>query len=167
MHQEGVFGLFFYNRFEGHVLSHRDCDITQEVSQVYFCRWSLPMSSSSLQSRLINMHLHRIRVINCSWLILAQLKEMAAQHWDVMLAHIRCLKLRLNLEKSVLYPTRTIFLGVLWHLATMQQLSPVWVDSILAAMHGISLSQDSSVLKNARTHGSNICRQDCVSQYGL
>lgn len=64
MHQEGVFELFFYNRFEGHVLSHRDCDITQEVSQVCFCRWSLPMSSSSLQSSLINMHLHRIQVMN-------------------------------------------------------------------------------------------------------
>ncbi len=71
-----------------------------------------------------------------NWLILAQSEQMAVYHWDVVLAHMKVLELRLNAKKSVLSPARrTTYLGVVWDLTTMQTLMlPVQIESILTAV---------------------------------
>ena len=82
-----------------------------------------------MDASLAPLRLQGIRILNYidDWLILAQSKELAIQHRDVVLRHLRCLGLRLNVKKSSLTPLqRTTFLGVEWDSVTMRgQLSPV------------------------------------------
>ncbi|KAI2665856.1 Transposon Ty3-G Gag-Pol polyprotein [Labeo rohita] len=79
-----------------------------------------------------------IRILNYidDWLILAQSEQVAVQHQDVVLAHMKELGLRLNAKKSVLSPLqRTTYLGVVWDSTTMQAcLSPARIESILTAV---------------------------------
>ncbi len=71
---------------------------------------------------------------------------MAVRHWDVVLAHMKELGLRLNAKKSVLSPLqRTTYLGVVWDSTTMQaRLSPARIESILTMVRrvreGLSLT---------------------------
>ncbi len=67
-----------------------------------------------IDAALAPLRLQGIRVLNYidDWLILAQSREMAVRHRDVILGHIRSLRLRLNTKKIVLSPAqRTTFLG--------------------------------------------------------
>ncbi len=55
------------------------------------------------------------------WLIQAQSHQLAVQHRDVVLAHMKKLGLRLNAKKSVLsLLQRTTFLGEAWDSTSMQ-----------------------------------------------
>ncbi|KAL0177259.1 hypothetical protein M9458_026153, partial [Cirrhinus mrigala] len=81
-----------------------------------------------VDAALVPLHLQGIRILNYinDWLILAESESSAAQHRDVVLAHMKTLGLRLNAKKSVLSPLqRTTYLGVVWDSTTMQaRLSP-------------------------------------------
>ncbi|KAL0161323.1 hypothetical protein M9458_045048, partial [Cirrhinus mrigala] len=66
-----------------------------------------------------------IRILNNidDWLILAKTEQIAVQHRDVVLAHMRELGLRLNAKK------KTTYLGVVWDSTTMQaRLSPARIE---------------------------------------
>ncbi|CAM4622583.1 unnamed protein product [Leuciscus chuanchicus] len=96
-------------------------------------------------TKCVDAALQGIRIMNYidDWLILAQSHQLAVQHRDVVLAHMKELGLRLNAKKSVLSPLqRTTFLGVVWDSVSMQaRLSPPGVDSILAAVKSVKLCQ--------------------------
>ncbi len=89
-----------------------------------------------LDAALAPLRLQGIRILNYidDWLIIAQSEQLAVWHWDVILAHMKDLELRLNAKKSVLPPVqRTTYLGVVWDSTTMQAyLSPAHIESILA-----------------------------------
>ncbi|KAL0147294.1 hypothetical protein M9458_057396 [Cirrhinus mrigala] len=91
-----------------------------------------------VDAALAPLRLRGIRILNYidDWLILAQSEVVAAQHRDVVLAHMKELGLRLNAKKSVLSPSqRTTYLGVVWDSTTMRaRLSPARIESILAAV---------------------------------
>ncbi|XDV15176.1 hypothetical protein PO909_015306 [Leuciscus waleckii] len=98
-----------------------------------------------VDAALAPRRLQGIRIMNYidDWLILAHSHQLAVQHRDVVLAHMKELGLRLNAKKSVLSPLqRTTFLGVVWDSVSMQaRLSPPRVDSILAAEKSVKLGQ--------------------------
>ncbi|KAI2664245.1 Transposon Ty3-G Gag-Pol polyprotein [Labeo rohita] len=91
-----------------------------------------------VDAALALLRLRGIRILNYidDWLILAQSEQVAAQHRDVVLAHMKELGLRLNAKKSVLSPSqRTTYLGMVWDSTTMRaRLSPARIESILAAV---------------------------------
>ncbi|KAI2645233.1 Transposon Ty3-G Gag-Pol polyprotein [Labeo rohita] len=91
-----------------------------------------------VDAALAPLRLRGICILNYidDWLILAQSEQLAAQHRDVVLAHVKELGLRLNAKKSMLSPSqRTTYLGVVWDSTTMQaRLSPARIESILAAV---------------------------------
>ncbi len=101
-----------------------------------------------VDAALAPLRLQGIRILNCivGWLILAQSEQLAIQHRDVVLAHMKELGLRLNTKKSVLSPLqRTTYLGMVWDSTTMQaRMSPARIESILT-----SVSQSSLSLHNA------------------
>ncbi len=116
-----------------------------------------------MDAALAPLRLQGIRILNYidDWLILAQTQELVLRHWDVVLAHLESLGLRLNAKKSVLSPAqRTTYLGVVWNSVTMQaQLSPACVKSILNALKNIKLGQRiycSLPSEGSRSHGSCI-----------
>ncbi len=90
-----------------------------------------------------------------NWLILAQSEQMAVYHWDVVLAHMKVLGLRLNAKKSLLSPARrTTYLGVVWDLTTMQTLmSPAQIESILTAVSRVRGGQSLTVKRFQRLLG--------------
>ncbi|CAM4528872.1 unnamed protein product [Leuciscus chuanchicus] len=98
-----------------------------------------------VDAALAPLRLQGIRIMNYidDWLIIAQSHQLAVQHRDVVLAHMKELGLRLNAKKSVLSPLqRTTFLGVVWDSVSMQaRLSPPRIDSILAAVESVKLGQ--------------------------
>jgi hypothetical protein len=110
-----------------------------------------------MDAALAPLRLEGIRVLNYidDWLILAQSRELAIRHRDVVLAHIQSLGLRLNTKKSVLTPAqRTTFLGVVWDSVTMQaQLSPARIESILTSVSRIKLGQAVTVKHFQRVLG--------------
>ncbi len=57
-----------------------------------------------MDAALAPLRLQGIRILNYidDWLVLAQSERVAAQHRDVVLAHLKVLVLRLNAKKSVL-----------------------------------------------------------------
>ncbi len=59
-----------------------------------------------VDAALAPLRLQGIRILNYinDWLILAQSEHMAVRHRDVILAHLKELRLRLNAKKSVLSP---------------------------------------------------------------
>ncbi|KAI2665252.1 Transposon Ty3-G Gag-Pol polyprotein [Labeo rohita] len=76
-----------------------------------------------VDAALAPLRLQGICVLNYidDWLILAQSEQVAAQHRDVVLTHMKELGLRLNAKKSVLSPSqRTTYLGVVWDSTTMR-----------------------------------------------
>ncbi len=91
-----------------------------------------------MDAALAPLQLQGIRILNYidDRMILAQSEQMAVQHRDVVLAHMKELGLRLIAKKSVLSPLqRTNYLGVVWDSTTMQaRLSPARIDSILTAV---------------------------------
>ncbi len=99
----------------------------------FHMREHLRVSSPLTRLRLQGIHI--LNYIN-DWLILAQWKQMAVRHRDVILAHMNELGLRLNGKKNVLSPLqRTTYLGVVWDSTTMlAHLSPARIESILTAM---------------------------------
>ena len=102
-----------------------------------------------MDAALAPLRLQGIRVLNYidDWLILAKSYDMAVRHRDVVLAHIRCLGLRLNTKKSVSTPSqRTMFLGVVWDSTTMRaQMSPARVGSIQAMVSRVKLGHNLTV----------------------
>ncbi len=110
-----------------------------------------------MDAALAPLRLQGIRVLNYidDWLILAQSREMAVRHRDVVLGHIRSLGLRLNTKKSVLSPAqRTTFLGVVWDSTTMwAQLSPACIESILVKVSRIKLGHAITVKQFQRLLG--------------
>ncbi len=81
-----------------------------------------------MDAALVPLRLQGVRLLYYidDLLILAQSREIAVWHRDVILGHIWCLGLRLNTKNSVLSPFQRIkFLGVVWDSTTMRaQLSP-------------------------------------------
>ncbi len=73
--------------------------------------------------------------------------EMVAQHRSVILAHMRCLRLRLNSKKGVLSPLqRTTFLPVVWD-SNQHQLNSVGTSvSCLYSVDSLSHKQDPRIL---------------------
>ncbi|XP_032363307.1 uncharacterized protein LOC116675969 [Etheostoma spectabile] len=110
-----------------------------------------------MDAALAPLRLQGIRVLNYidDWLILAQSRELAVRHRDVVLAHLLRLGLRLNEGKSVLAPAqRTVFLGVVWDSLTMlARLSPARVESLLAAVKGVRLGHAITVKHFQRVLG--------------
>ncbi|KAL0183550.1 hypothetical protein M9458_019246, partial [Cirrhinus mrigala] len=102
-----------------------------------------------VDAALAPLRLQGIRILNYidDWLILAQSERLAAQHRDVVLAHMKELGLRLNAKKSVLSPLqRTTYLGVVWDSTTMQaRLSPARIESILAAVRRVKVGRSLTV----------------------
>ncbi len=94
-----------------------------------------------MDAALAPLQLQGIRILNYidDRMILAQSEQMAVQHRDVVLAHMKELGLRLIAKKSVLSPLqRTNYLGVVWDSTTMQaRLSPARIDSILTAVRRV------------------------------
>ncbi len=78
-----------------------DWFVTIDLKDAYFHISILPT-----HRKLAPLHLQGIRILNYigNWLILAQSEQMAVQHRDVVLAHMKVLRLRLNAKKSVLSP---------------------------------------------------------------
>ncbi|KAI2661618.1 Transposon Ty3-G Gag-Pol polyprotein [Labeo rohita] len=102
-----------------------------------------------VDAALAPLRLQGIRILNYidDWLILAQSEQVAAQHRDAVLAHMKELGLRLNAKKSVLSPLqRTTYLGVVWDSTTMQaRLSPARIESILAAVRRVRIGRSLTV----------------------
>ncbi|KAI2667130.1 Transposon Ty3-G Gag-Pol polyprotein [Labeo rohita] len=102
-----------------------------------------------VDAALAPLRLQGIRILNYidDWLILAQSEKLAAQHRDVVLAHMKELGLRLNAKKSVLSPLqRTTYLGVVWDSTTMQaRLSPARIESIFAAVRRVKVGRSLTV----------------------
>lgn len=119
-----IWGLVYHNRSKRCILPYTHHLWTQEIPQVCFWGRSFPISCSSFQLSFVTFTKHMdaalappqlqgIRKINYidDWLILS--KEMAVRHWDIVLAHIRCLGLRFNNKTTVLSTLqRTAFLGL-------------------------------------------------------
>ncbi|KAL0151133.1 hypothetical protein M9458_053646 [Cirrhinus mrigala] len=113
-----------------------------EAYQYWVLPFGLALSprtfTKCVDAALAPLRLRGIRILNYidDWLILAQLEVVAAQHRDVVLAHMKELGLRLNAKKSVLSPSQgTTYLGVVWDSTTMRaRLSPARIESILAAV---------------------------------
>ncbi len=103
------------------------------------------------------LRLQSIRILNYIdvWLILTQSEQMAAQHRDVVLAHMKVLGLRLNAKNSVLSPAlRTTYLGVVWDSTTMQaRTSPARIESILTAVARVRAGQSLTVKRVQRPLG--------------
>ncbi len=80
---------------------------------------------------------------------------MAAQHRDVVLAHMKVLGLRLNAKKSVLSPLqRTTYLGVVWDSTRMQAcMSPARIESILTEVRRVKDGQSLTVKQFQRLLG--------------
>ncbi len=81
------------------------------------------------------------------WLILAHSRELVSHHRDIVLHHIRSLGLRMNAEKSVLFPSQqTVFLGV--HLDSVQmqaRLAPARISNFAACLARFKLGHHVSV----------------------
>ncbi|KAL0164212.1 hypothetical protein M9458_039965, partial [Cirrhinus mrigala] len=110
-----------------------------------------------VDAALAPLRLRGIRILNYidDWLILAQSEQVAAQHGDVVLAHMKELGLRLNAKKSVLSPLqRTTYLGMVWDSTTMQaRLSPARIESILTAVTRVKEGQSLTVKQFQRLLG--------------
>ncbi|KAL0199203.1 hypothetical protein M9458_007743, partial [Cirrhinus mrigala] len=110
-----------------------------------------------VDAALAPLRLRGIRILNYidDWLILAQSEHMAAQHRDVVLAHMKELGLRLNAKKSVLSPLQiTTYLGVVWDSTTMQaHLSPARIESILTAVTRVKEGRSLTVKQFQRLLG--------------
>ncbi len=106
---------------------------------------------------LAPLRLQGVRILNYidDWLILAQSERRAAQHRDVVLAHMKVLGLRLNPKKSVLSPLqRTTYLGVVWDSTTMQaRMSPARIESILTTVRRVKEGQSLTVKQFQRLLG--------------
>ncbi len=160
-----VRGLVCHNRSKRHILLYLHPSHSQGVPEVCFRGQSLPISGSSLRlalsprtfTKLAPLRLQGIRMLNYidDWLILAQSEQMAAQHQDVVLAHMKVLGLRLNAKKSVLSPLqRTTYLGVVWDSTTMQaRMSPARIESILTAVRRVKEGQSLTVKQFQRMLG--------------
>ncbi len=103
------------------------------------------------------LRLQGVRILNYidDWLILAQSERRAAQHRDVVLAHMKVLGLRLNPKKSVLSPLqRNTYLGVVWDSTTMQaRMSPARIESILTTVRRVKEGQSLTVKQFQRLLG--------------
>ncbi len=99
-----------------------------------------------VDAALAPLRLQGIRILNYidDWLILALSEQVAAQHRDVVLAHMKLLGLRL---KSMLSPLqRTTYLGVVWDSTRMQaRMSPARIESILTEVRRVKEGQSLTV----------------------
>ncbi|KAL0162339.1 hypothetical protein M9458_041735, partial [Cirrhinus mrigala] len=110
---------------------------------------TLPVFQGAVDAALAPLRLQGIRILSyIDWLILAQSEHMAAQHRDVVLAHMKELGLRLNAKKSVLSPLqRTTYLGV------VHVLSPARIESILSAVTRVTEGRSLTVKQFQRLLG--------------
>ncbi|KAI2644567.1 Transposon Ty3-G Gag-Pol polyprotein [Labeo rohita] len=110
-----------------------------------------------MDAALAPLRLQGIRILNYidDWLILAQSREMALQHRDIVLAHMVSLGLRLNTNKSVLSPAqRMSYLGIVWDSITMRaRLSPARIETIRQTMSKVRLGQEHTVLQYQKMLG--------------
>ncbi len=110
-----------------------------------------------VDAALAPLRLQGVRILNYidDWLILTQSERRAAQHRDVVLAHMKVLGLRLNPKKSVLSPLqRTTYLGVVWDSTTMQaRMSPARIESILKTVRRVKEGQSLTVKQFQRLLG--------------
>ncbi len=100
--------------FRGKAYQYRVLTFVLAVSPRTFTKY--------LDATLAPLRLQGIRILNYidDWLILAQSKQLAVRHRDVVLTHMKDLGLRLKTKKSVLPPVqRTTYLGVVWDSTTM------------------------------------------------
>ncbi len=106
---------------------------------------------------LAPLRLQGIRILSYlnDWLILALSEQMAAQHRDVVLAHMKVLGLRLNAKKSVLFPLKTTnYLGVVWDSTMMQaRMSPARIESITTEVRRVNEGQSLTVKQVRRLLG--------------
>ncbi len=102
-----------------------------------------------MDAALARLRLQGIRVLNYldDWLILAPSRESVSYHRDVVLHHVRALRLRTNTKKSVLSPSQqTVFLGV--HVDSVQmkaRLAPARISSLNACLARFKLDHNFSV----------------------
>ncbi len=165
-----VRGLVCRDRSKRRILPRLHPSHSQEVPEVCFQGQSLPISGTSLRPSTLTLHFYEVcgrrvssaaatgvRILNYidDWLILAQSKRRAAQHRDVVLAHMKVLGLRLNPKKSVLSPLqRTTYLGVVWDSTTMQaRMSPARIESILTTVRRVKEGQSLTVKQFQRLLG--------------
>ncbi len=81
------------------------------------------------------------------WLILALSEQVAAQHRDVVLAHMKVLGLLSPLQ-------RTTYLGVVWDSTTIQaRMSPARIESILMEVRRVKEGQSLTVKQFQRLLG--------------
>ncbi|KAI2668821.1 Transposon Ty3-G Gag-Pol polyprotein [Labeo rohita] len=132
-------------------IQHHDWFVTIDLKDAYFHIEILPQHRKFLRFAFGGeaYQFRGIRVLNYidDWLILAQSREIALQHRDIVLAHVVSLGLRLNTSKSVLSPAqRTTYLGIVWDSITMRaRLSPARIETIRQTMSKVRLGQEHSV----------------------
>ncbi len=130
---------------------------------------SLPISGTSLRPSALTPHIYKVCWCCISsvaatrhphnyiddWLILALSEQVAAQHRDVVLAHMKVLGLRLNAKKSVLSPLqRTTYLCVVWDSTRMQAcMSPARIESIFTEVRRVKECQSLTVKQFQRLLG--------------
>ncbi len=170
-----VRGLVCHDRSKRCILPYLHPSHSQGVPEICFRGRSLPISGSSLLPRTLTPHFTKcvdaglaplrlqgicILIYIDDWLILTQSEQMAAQHRDVVLAHMKVLGLRLNAKKSVFSPAlRTTYLGVVWDSTTMQaRMSPARIESILTAVARVRV-RDRHVFGPHRQHSGGLLHQ--------
>ncbi len=116
-----------------------------------------------VNAALAPLRLQGIRTLHYidDWLILAQSERVAAQHRDVVLAHLKVLGLRLNAKKSVLSPLqRTTYLGVVSYSTTMQaRMFPARIESILTEVRRVKEGQSLTVKLSEAAGSDGSCVQ--------
>ncbi len=175
-----VRGLVCHDRSKRRILPCLHPSHSQEVPEVCFrgeayqyrvLPFGLALSphtfTKCVDAVLAPLRLRGIRILNYidDWLILAQSEWMAAQHRDVVLAHMKVLGLRLNAKKSVLSPLqRTTYLGVVWDSTTMQaRMSPARIESILKAVRRVKEGQSLTVKQFQRLLGLKAAASNVIT----
>ncbi len=118
---------------------------------------ALTLCTKCVDAALAPLGLQSFRIMNYidDWLILAQSHQLAVRHRDVVLAHMKELRLQLNAKKSVLSQLqRTTFLGVARDSTSIKaRLSTARIESILLVVKRINLGQSLTVKQFQRLLG--------------
>ncbi len=167
-----VRGLVCHDRSKRRILPYLHPPHSQGVPEVLLSGAKFTSIGSSLRPSTLTPHftkcvdaalaplrLQGIRTLHYidDWLILAQSERVAAQHRDVVLAHLKVLGLRLNAKKSVLSPLqRTTYLGVVSYSTTMQaHMFPARIESILTEVRRVKEGQSTHCQAVSEAAGSD------------